>query len=184
MPYILAEPRLAARSGGEATFLAGGEFPIESSSINGTTIEFKEFGIGLTVKPTVDRNNNVHAYVETELSAIDNSVAVNGVPGLISRKTTADVILDSGETLVMSGLINQQSSKDITGLKFLSDIPILGELFKSRTFRDQKSELVIFVTPQVFDANSDVNKRAIEYGRQGIESTVIAIDEKSLDIIY
>ena len=74
--------------------------------------------------------------------------------------------------------------KDITGLKFLSDIPILGELFKSKTFRDQKSELVIFVTPQVFDANSDVNKRAIEYGRQGIESTVIAIDEKSLDIIY
>ena len=181
---ILAEPRLAARSGGEATFLAGGEFPIESSSINGTTIEFKQFGIELSVKPTVAKNNNVHAYVETILSAIDNSVAVNGVPGLISRKTTADVILGSGETLVMSGLINQESSKDVTGLKFLMDIPILGALFKSKTFRDKKSELVIFVTPTVFDANSEINKKAIDYARKGVESAIKAIDEKSLDIVY
>lgn len=181
---ILAEPRLAARSGGEATFLAGGEFPIESSSINGTTIEFKQFGIELIVKPTVDRNNNVHAYVETILSAIDNSVAVGGIPGLVTRKTTADVILGSGETLVMSGLINQEASKDITGLKWLSDIPILGALFRSETFRDSISELVIFVTPTVFDANSEINKRAIEYAREGIEGVVKAIDEKSLDIVY
>ncbi len=181
---ILAEPRLAARSGGEATFLAGGEFPIESSSINGTTIEFKQFGIELSVKPTVDKNNNVHAYVETTLSAIDNSVAVNGIPGLITRKTTADVILGSGETLVMSGLINQEAAKDVTGLKFLMDIPIIGALFRSKTFRDKKSELVIFVTPTVFDANSDINKSYIQYAKDGIESALRAIDEKSLEIIY
>ena len=181
---ILAEPRLAARSGGEATFLAGGEFPIESSSINGTTIEFKQFGIQLEVKPTVDTNNNVLANVSTELSSIDNSVAVNGVPGLLSRKTTADVILGSGETLVMSGLLNQEASKDITGVKFLMDIPIIGELFKSKTFRDKRSELVIFVTPQVFDADSNLNQEAVEYARQGIEGTIEAIDQKNLDIIY
>ncbi len=181
---ILAEPRLAARSGGEATFHAGGEFPIESSSINGTTIEFKQFGIELIVKPTVDRNNNVHAYVETILSDIDFSISVGGIPGLLTRKTTADVILASGETLVMSGLINQNTSKNITGLKWLSDIPILGALFRSEEFRDNKSELVIFVTPTVFDANSEINKKAIERARENIESAIKAIDEESIDIVY
>jgi pilus assembly protein CpaC len=181
---VLAEPRLAARSGGEATFLAGGEFPIETSNINGTTIEFKQFGIQLEVKPTVDINNNVRAHVSTELSAIDNSVAVNGVPGLLSRKTTADVILRSGETLVMSGLLNQQASKDTSGVAFLSDIPILGALFRSKTFRDNRSELVIFVTPKVFDANSEINKKALEYAKKGIEGVIKDIDMKRLDIIY
>jgi pilus assembly protein CpaC len=181
---VLAEPRLAARSGGEATFLAGGEFPIETSNINGTTVEFKQFGIQLDVKPIVDINNNVRANVSTELSAIDNSVAVNGIPGLLSRKTTADVILGSGETLVMSGLLNQQASKDTSGVAFLKDIPILGELFKSKTFRDNRSELVIFVTPKVFDANSDINKKALDYAQKGIEGTIKAIDMKNLDIIY
>jgi pilus assembly protein CpaC len=181
---ILAEPRLAARSGGEATFLAGGEFPIQTSNINGTTVEFKEFGIQLEVKPVVDTNNNVLASVTTELSSIDQSVAVAGVPGLLSRKTSADVVLGSGETLVMSGLLNQEASEDITGLKFLMDIPILGELFKSTTFRDKKSELVIFVTPQVFDANSDLNQKALDYAKQGIKGVIDAIDRDSLDIIY
>lgn len=180
---VLAEPRLAARSGGEATFLAGGEFPIQISNINGTTIEFKQFGIQLEVKPTVDTNNNVRANVSTELSAIDNSVSVDGVPGLLSRKTTADVILGSGETLVMSGLLNQQASRDQSGITFLQDIPILGALFRSKTFRDNRSELVIFVTPKIFDADSQVNKDAVDYAKQGIQDTIDAIDMKNLDII-
>lgn len=180
---ILAEPRLAARSGGSAKFLAGGEFPISISNINGTTIEFKEFGIQLSVTPEVDRNNNIRAEVETEVSAIDNSVAVQGVPGLLTRKTSTAINMRSGETLVISGLINQQASKDINGLKFLSDIPILGELFKSKNFRNQKTELVIFVTPTVFDASSDINQEAIKAGKEGIRSTVEIINEKSLDIV-
>ena len=180
---VLAEPRLAARSGGEATFLAGGEFPIQISNINGTTIEFKQFGIQLEVKPTVDTNNNVRANVMTELSAIDNSVSVDGVPGLLSRRTTADVILGSGETLVMSGLLNQQASRDEQGVALLKDIPILGALFRSKTFRDNRSELVIFVTPKVFDADSELNKEAIDYAKKGIQGAIDAIDLKGLDII-
>ena len=181
---ILAEPRLSTRSGGEASFLAGGEFPIEISTINGTTIEFKEFGVALSVKPVVDRNNNIRANVSTEISAIDRSVSVGDVPGLLTRKTSTDITMRSGETLVMSGLMNQQTSKDITGIKFLMDIPILGALFRSKNFRDQKSELVIFVTPTVFDADSDINREAIEYARKGIEDVIDAIDEKALDIVY
>lgn len=181
---ILAEPRLAARSGGEATFLSGGEFPIEISNINGTTIEFKEFGIKLSVTPEVDRNNNIRANVSTELSSINNAVAVNGVPGLNTRETQADVIMRSGETLVMSGLLNQEASKDISGIKFLSEIPILGALFRSENFRDNKSELVIFVTPEVFDSDSELNKQAIKKAKENIKQFIENVDESSLDIVY
>ena len=180
---ILAQPRLAARSGGEATFLAGGEFPIQTSNINGTSITFKQHGIQLTVKPVVDKYNNVRASVDTELSAIDQSVAVDGNPGLITRKTTADVVLGSGETLVMSGLIDQQTNKDTSGLKYLSEIPILGALFRSKNFRDRKTELVIFVTPTVFDSESSLNQSMIKEAKQTFDETVEMIDEK-LDIVY
>lgn len=181
---ILAEPRLATRSGGEASFLAGGEVPYQvTNSLGASNVEFKEFGIQLTLKPEVDTNNNIRATVSTEVSAIDNSVAVQGVPGFLTRRTSTDVSMKSGETLVISGLINQQASKDINRLKFLSDIPILGELFKSKSFRDQKSELVIFVTPTVFDAKSDLNQSILERRKDGLQETVEAIGEKMLEIV-
>src|SRR3990172_7256377 len=176
---ILAEPRLATRSGGEATFLAGGEIPFEVSNLSGTTIEFKEFGVSLNIKPVVDQNNNILAHVATEVSAVDNSVSVAGVPGFLTRKTATDISIKSGETLVMSGLINQQFSKDISGVKFLRDLPILGPLFRSKTFRDNKSELVIFVTPTVFDADSDINLQELERRKQGLQHTIEAINKKS-----
>ncbi|MEQ8939047.1 MAG: hypothetical protein RLT30_10155, partial [Gammaproteobacteria bacterium] len=181
---ILAEPRLTARSGGEATFLAGGEFPIEISNINGTTIEFKEYGISLTVKPEIDRNNNIRANVMTELSSLDFDVAIGGVPGLLSRKTEADVILKTGETLVMSGLIDQQAAESINGIKFLKDIPILGRLFRSESFRDDKTELVIFVTPEIIDANSQINRDMLDYAEKGINATLENIDRDRLDIQF
>ena len=181
---ILAEPRLTARSGGEATFLAGGEFPIEISNINGTTIEFKEYGIQLNVTPEIDRNDNVRAKVSTEISSLDFSVAINNVPGLLTRRTEADVILKSGETLVMSGLIDQQVSETVDGIKYLKDIPILGRLFRSESFLDNKTELVIFVTPEIIDGQSQINRDTLEYAEEGIKATIEAIDRDSVDIVY
>ncbi|MEM7469339.1 MAG: pilus assembly protein N-terminal domain-containing protein, partial [Pseudomonadota bacterium] len=128
---ILASPRLVARSGGEADFLAGGEIPIEIVTPTSAAVEFKEFGILLNIQPEVDLNGNIMATVQTEISAVDNSVTVGGVPGFLTRRTSADISMSSGETLVMSGLINQEISEDISGLKGLSSIPILGRLFRS-----------------------------------------------------
>lgn len=181
---ILAEPRLAVRSGGEAKFLAGGEFPIQISNINGTTIEFKEFGIKLDVSPEVDRKNNIRATVLTEVSAIDNSVAVNNVPGLLTRRTETQVSMQAEETLVISGLINQEVSKDLQKLKFLGDIPILGQLFRSKSFRDRKTELVIFITPKIFDAESDINKEHLKNAKESIRLGVESIGEEEIDIVY
>ena len=180
---ILASPRLVARSGGEANFLAGGEIPIEIVTPTSAAVEFKEFGILLNIKPEVDLNGNIMATVETEISAVDNSVTVGGVPGFLTRRTSADISVHSGETLVMSGLINQEISEDISGLKGLSSLPILGRLFRSEAFRDNKTELVIFVTPEVQDAQSEKNVAAIARRKQMLENFKTEIDRSSLEII-
>lgn len=181
---ILAEPRLVARSGGEATFLAGGEVPLPTTGALGqSNVEFKEFGISMTIRPVVDGNERIQATVETEISAIDNSVAVDGIPGFLTRKTGTDISMQAGETLVMSGLISQEAAKDRNKLALLGDIPILGELFKSRNFRNRTTELVIFVTPTVYDAQDAGNQAAIQRQAERLSGFGERIGEEKLQII-
>jgi len=164
---ILAEPSLSARSGGEAEFLSGGEVPLPVTGDDGqTSVEFKEFGIKLRIKPLADDRGNIIAEVETELSTVDSSLAVNGIPGFRTRKASTDVSLKNGETLVISGLVNKELSNNVTKLAFLGDIPILGSLFRSTDFRNAKSELVIFVTPYIYDEDSEVNKQAVNHAQE------------------
>ena len=158
---ILASPTLIARSGGEAEFLAGGQIPLPSTSQNGTSIEFKDYGIKLKIKPVADDEGNITARVETELSAPDLSTAVNGIPGFLSRKAQADLSMKDGETMVISGLMNSSLSKDTSGIKYLRSIPLLGALFRNKKTIDKKTELVIFVTPTVINANSRINKEGV-----------------------
>ena len=159
---LLAEPRLSARSGGKAEFLAGGEIPVVTSSISGTDVEYKEFGIILNISPIVDDENNIMATINTELSAVDFSNAVGDVPAFITRKTTTDVFMKDGETLVLSGLIDRSLGESIDKFPILGDIPILGALFRSTDWNNDLTELVIFVTPTVFDAKSQFNQERIQ----------------------
>jgi pilus assembly protein CpaC len=159
---ILASPTLSTRSGTSAEFLSGGEFPIPVPDGNGgTTILFKQYGIMLNVTPEIGRDGKIAAKVETEVSSIDQSVSINGTPGTRSRKTTAEVSLRQGQTLAISGLVNQEMGKDIDKVKWLGDIPILGALFKSTNFRNSRSDLIIFITPYAYDADSKLNKEAL-----------------------
>ena len=158
---ILASPTLIARSGGEAEFLAGGQIPLPTTSQNGTSVEFKDYGIKLKIKPVADNDGNITARVETELSAPDPSTAVNGIPGFLSRKAQADLSMKDGETMVISGLMNSSLSKDTSGIKYLRSIPLLGALFRSKKTVDKKTELVIFVTPRVINADSRINKEGV-----------------------
>ncbi len=173
---ILASPTLTARSGGEAEFLAGGEVPLITSNVNGQTITFKEYGIKLKIKPVADDLGNITARVETELSAPDPSVALNGTPGFITRKAQADLSMKNGETVVISGLLSSELGKDTTKVKYLSSIPLIGSLFKNTKTRDKKTELVIFVTPTIFDANSKENANAIAQREKLIKRFVKASD--------
>jgi len=162
---ILAEPRLSARSGGKAEFLAGGEIPVVTQGgLGSTNVEFKEFGIILNINPMVDDENNILATINTEVSAIDLSNAVGGVPAFITRKTTTDVSVKDGDTLILSGLIDRSMGENIDKFPILGDIPVLGALFRSTQWKNDLTELVIFVTPTVFDAQSQFNQDLIEKG--------------------
>ncbi len=181
---ILASPRLVARSGGEAQFLAGGEIPLPvTNSLGSSNVEFKEFGITLTIKPEIDQNDNIQANVSTEVSTIDPANAVQGIPGFRTRKTTADISVRPGETLVLSGLVDQQTSKSVDRLKFLGDLPVLGALFRSKEYRDNKSELVIFVSPTIHDASAPLNKAYLERNKSNLEEFRKAVKEPGLKIL-
>lgn len=148
----LAEPRLSCRNGGVAKFLAGGEVPYPvTSALGQTNVQFKEYGIRLNISPIADPTGFIAAKILAEVSQIDPSVTVQDVPGLITRRTETEMNVREGETIVISGLMNAESSRDTDKIAGLGDIPILGWLFKSENFRNQLTELVIFVTPRIFD---------------------------------
>jgi len=148
----LAEPVLSSVSGGSASFLAGGEVPYPSIGANGqTVVQFKEYGIRLDVSPVVDDAGNVRTVVRTEISQIDPAVSVQGAPGLLTRRAETEVNVRSGETIVISGLLSAESSKDIDRVPGIGRLPVIGALFRSQNTRNAVSELVIFVTPEVIE---------------------------------
>jgi len=160
---VLAEPRLSTRSGGKASFLAGGEVPMPIvSSLGQTTVEYKSYGISLDIEPIVDDRGNILAHIETEVSMPDVAVASLGFPGFFTRRTSTDISMRAQETLVIAGLLNESAQKNYNNVKWLSQIPILGPLFRSKAFINDTSELVILVTPQVYDASSVPNREGLE----------------------
>ena len=159
---VLAEPNLTAVSGETANFLAGGEFPIPVAQDNNTnTIEFKSFGVSLGFNPTVLSGNRISLRVAPEVSALDFSTAIQGVPGLTVRRAMTTVELASGQTFAIAGLVQSQNSITANEVPGLGDIPILGELFKSDKFRHNETELVILVTPYLVQPISNPAAPAI-----------------------
>src|SRR5690606_33427597 len=100
----------------------------------------------------------------------DRSNSVGDVPAFITRRTATDIQMRDGQTLVMSGLIDRDAGKSIEKIPYLRDIPIIGALFRPTNFHDNRTELVIFVTPTVFDAESEFNKQKIERRNQMVET--------------
>lgn len=153
---ILAEPNLVATSGQEASFLAGGEFPIPVPSGLGTvSIEYKKFGVGLIFTPTVLDNNKISLRVNPEVSELDftsqTTVVVQGfiVPALRVRRTSTQVEMQDGQTLAIAGLLSDQYRTVVNKYPLLGDLPILGTLFRSKNFQKSETELVILVTPHL-----------------------------------
>jgi pilus assembly protein CpaC len=152
--HTLAEPNLTAISGETANFLAGGEFPIPVAQQLGTiSVEFKKFGIGLAFTPVVMSEGRISLKVSTEVSELSNQGAVIlsniTVPALKVRRAETVVELPSGGSLVMAGLLSDQSKQALSGYPGLKNLPVLGTLFRSRDFLKNESELVVLVTPYV-----------------------------------
>jgi len=157
----LAEPNLVAESGKEASFLAGGEFPvpIAQPSNGGTsvTIMFKEFGIRLNFTPVVN-GDRVHLKVRPEVSTLDfaNGITMQGfrVPALSTRRTETELELQNGQTFAIAGLINNTMNKTLQKVPGIGDIPILGLLFKSQAAQKDRTELVVMITPEILQRGS------------------------------
>jgi pilus assembly protein CpaC len=153
----LAEPNLVAIDGKEASFLAGGEFPIpivqSGSGSNSVTIMFKEFGVRLSFTPTVLGGDLVRIKVKPEVSSLDfaNAIVLDGfrIPALTTRRTETEVELRDGQTFAIAGLLNNTLTTSLSKIPGIGDIPILGKLFQSKAHQKNLTELVVMITPVI-----------------------------------
>ncbi|MFL6734099.1 MAG: type II and III secretion system protein family protein, partial [Sphingomicrobium sp.] len=148
----LAEPNLTALSGETASFLAGGEFPVPVPQGNSAvTIEYKQYGVGLAFTPYVLGDGRISMRVRPEVSELSNQGSVKLgdfiVPALTTRRAETTVELGSGQSFMIAGLLRNSDTNDINKAPFLGDLPILGTLFRSTSYKRQQTELVIIVTP-------------------------------------
>lgn len=158
---VLAQPQLLARSGATAEFLAGGEVPYSTVDARGNTnTSFKPYGVSLRITPQVEANGAIRSRMEVEVSSIDTALSIPTGPSLKTRRASTEFNVRSGQTLVLAGFISRELSSNVSKVPGLGDIPVLGELFKSERFQRQETELAIFVTPVVVDAeNPDLADR-------------------------
>jgi pilus assembly protein CpaC len=144
---ILANPHLVCESGESASFLAGGEIPIVIVTQETRTVEWKTYGIILKLQPKLDVQGRIRTQITAEISTVDHGSGSSQVPAFLTRRVTTNFSGPSGGTVMLSGLIKSEMAKDVAKIPLLGQIPILGELFKSRSFRENQTELAIFITP-------------------------------------
>jgi pilus assembly protein CpaC len=161
--YIIAAPHLTARCGGKADFTSGGELPIPlPSGLGQTSVEYKPYGIRLAIEPICDKGGNIRAKLTAEVSQIDPSVTVLGVPGLLSRKAESELDLIDGKAMLLSGLSSLRASEDTSQVPGLGSIPLFGNLFKNNNFGGERSELVIIITPTFVTTDSATVRQGIQ----------------------
>jgi pilus assembly protein CpaC len=146
---VLANPKLLCRSGEVAHFIAGGEIPIKIVNPHLHDVTWKRYGVILDITPLADRQNHISTKLTTEVSLIDDSRTIEGIPGMLTNRIETHFDLSGSKTIALSGLIKSEVGRTTNSNSLLGEIPILGELFKSRDYKDSKTELVVFVTPRV-----------------------------------
>src|SRR5262249_43153210 len=156
---ILAEPNLMAISGQKATFLAGGEFPFPivqpSQGYTAVTIQFKPFGVKLDFTGVVQEDNTLRLHVSPEVSALDfnNALTLSGftVPAISTRRAETEIELQDGQSFGIAGLLDRRATTQLSKVPGIGDIPVLGQLFRSRSINKSNTELLVFVTPHIVD---------------------------------
>lgn len=145
---VLAQPRLVMKNGRSGSFLAGGEVPITTVTANTFGVIYKPFGVKLDFVPTITLSDRIDLRVVPEVSEIAAGSVV-GNPSFKVRRTVSRVEMKEGESLIIGGLIDQQITKELTKFPILGDVPILGALFRSTSFQNKESELMIIITPRI-----------------------------------
>jgi len=133
------------------------------------------------MEPVSDPEGYISTHVSVEISTVDDSIRVLDIPGFLTRKTETDMNVMQGETMVISGLVTSESAKSVDKIPGLGNIPILGELFKSRSFKNNETELVVLVTPHIIDPKHRINKRWIQRAGELREQSDKDLEFKLLD---
>lgn len=148
---ILSKPKLVTKSGTSARFLVGGEVPIVASGVGGGTIEWKPFGIMCEISPRIVDTSYIDFSLTTEVSRLDWANQVNGNPALLLREATSNARVRSGQTIALAGMVETSKQEHTTGIPLLSEIPVVGFMFGRKSFVDNKSTVLIFVTPRIIE---------------------------------
>lgn len=154
---LLAEPNLLTINNKEASFLAGGEFPFPvvqgGAAAGAVTIQFREFGVRLNFLPTVTSRNTIRLRVRPEVSSLDfsNALSISGftVPAMSTRRLDSEIELADGQSFIIGGLLDNRVVESFSKIPGLGDIPILKNLFRSRSMNRQNTELMVLVTPEL-----------------------------------
>ncbi len=151
----LAEPNLIALSGEKASFLAGGEVPIPVPGQDNTvTVQYKEYGVRLNFTPVVLDNGLINLKLEPEVSQVDPATTIRtagvSIPAFITRRASTTIEVRDGQSFVMAGLLQSVNTKTQDQLPWLGQLPVLGALFRSSSFQEEETDLVIIVTPRLF----------------------------------
>src|SRR6266702_941615 len=156
---ILAEPNLMAINGQKATFLAGGEFPFPivqpGNGFTAVTIQFKPFGVRLEFTGNIASDGTIRLHVAPEVSTLDftNALAIQGftVPAISTRRAETDIELKDGQSFGIAGLLDNRAQAQLNKIPGIGDIPVLGQLFRSRNINKSNTELLVLVTPHIID---------------------------------
>jgi pilus assembly protein CpaC len=157
---ILAEPNITTLSGLKANFLAGGEFPFPvvqgtSGGLTSISVQFRPYGVKVEFLPIVNVDGSIQLSVSPEVSALDytNAVTISGytIPALSTRRADTQVVLKSGQSFAISGLLDKRTTDSLGSTPGIASIPILGKLFKSKSINHSTSELIVIVTPEIVD---------------------------------
>jgi pilus assembly protein CpaC len=161
---VLAEPTISALSGQKANFLAGGEFPFPvvqggAGGLTSISIQFRPYGVKLDFTPEVNSDGTIALRVSPEVSALDytNAVQISGytIPALSTRRADTQVVLRSGQSFAISGLLDRRTTDLYNNTPGASSIPILGHLFRSKSVNHSTTELMVIVTPTTIDPMAD-----------------------------
>ena len=165
---VLAAPSLSTRSGAKARFVAGGEvpLPVRDAFFGGTTVVFKEYGVILEVTPVTDKSGVIYAKVDVEVSTIDNSVSVLGIPGFLKRKSTTEFNSRDGETVVLNGLYSYEKSTDNQKVPGAGDLPLIGGAFRNKASTVSTREVAIIITPRIVDPTPNAKQEAKDVNAQ------------------
>jgi len=162
---ILAEPTITTISGQKASFLSGGEFPFpviqgSSGGVTSITIQFRSYGVKVDFTPVVNLDGTISLKVAPEVSALDftNAVTISGytIPALSTRRADTQVELRDGQSFAISGLLDNRTTDMLSKVPGIGDIPILGQLFRSKNINHSTVELMVIVTPTVVDPLTDI----------------------------